>query len=101
MVRKYDPAGNLITELGRQRRSRWLDDGERGPSARSPGLAVGSDGKLYVGVLDIFNGEDELFEFNEDGTFDVGARARWRDPPVGITVDGVGNVFYVSYGEEV
>ncbi|HEX3243102.1 MAG TPA: hypothetical protein VHQ97_08475 [Solirubrobacterales bacterium] len=100
VVRKYDPAGNLITS--------WADNGVLDGSTTAKGLfkpisgvAVGPDGKLYVGVYELFNGEDELFEFDEDGTFSSEHGVEGAIQPFGISVDGSGNVFYVGYSETV
>ena len=68
VVRKYDPAGNLITGWG----SGGVLDGSTtavGPFAAISGLAVGADGRLYVGTYTELNGADGLFEFDQDGTF--------------------------------
>ncbi len=100
VVRKFDTAGNLVTS--------WADDGvldgsttTKGPFHSISGLAVGQDGKLYVGVFEEFNGEDELFEFNEGGSFSSEHAVDGAIQPFGISVDGAGNVFYVGYSEAV
>ena len=74
---------------------------KRGRSNRSPASRSAPDGKLYVGVYELFNGEDELFEFDEDGDLRLGAWRRRRNPALrnrGRSVDG--NVFYVGYYED-
>jgi hypothetical protein len=100
VVRKYDPAGNLITSWG----TNGVLDGSTttaGPFAPISGVAVGPDGTLFVGTLVELNGADELFEFNQDGSFHSEHPLDGAIQPVGISVNSAGSVFYVGYYETV
>jgi hypothetical protein len=94
VVRKYDPAGNLITSWGD---NGVLDGSPGGHFGTVSGLAVGSDGTLYIGTYELNNSGDELFEFNEDGTFKEAHYLEGAVQQVGIGVDDAGNVYYVGY----
>jgi hypothetical protein len=100
VVRKYDPAGNLITSWGN---NGVLNGSTAPPGAFAPisGIAVGSNGVLYVGTFIENNSTPELFEFSQDGTYESQHEVDGAIQPVGISVDGEGNVFYVGYYEWV
>ena len=98
VVRKYDPAGNLITSWADNGGTRRLDDGE-GPFGKISGLASASTERSTSASTKSSTATDELFEFDEDGNFDSEHALEGAIQPVGISVDGDGNVFYVSYSE--
>ena len=50
-------------------------------------------------VFEEFNGEDELFEFAEDGTFDSEHDLDGSIHPFGIAVDDEDNVYYIGNQE--
>ena len=68
VIRKYDPAGNLITSWGN---SGVLNGSTTpaGPFDSISGIAVGPDGTLYVATFVNLNGNPDLFKFDEDGSY--------------------------------
>lgn len=101
VIRKYDPAGNLITGWG----NNGVLDGSttnEGPFRPIRGIAVGSDGTLYVDVA-AFSFGNSLFEFAQDGTFTAEkyVEAGPAGLPFGISVDPSGNVFLTGFRESI
>ena len=88
-------------ELGRQRRTRRVDDGEGACSDRSRGVAVGPDGKLYVGVLELLQRRRRALRVRRRRQLLSEHGVEGAIQPFGISVDGAGNVFYVGYYEVV
>jgi hypothetical protein len=97
-VRKYDAEGNLITTWGD---NGVMDGSSTGSGRFSPisGLAVGSDGTLYVGTFVTNSNVNDLFEFNQDGSSPSGHNVSGTIGPVGIAVDSAGAVYYVDQTE--
>lgn len=84
-VHVYDVSGFVEVYLG--------VFGETGPNVTLPaGLAVASDGTLYVGDAGFGGGNDTIKIFNPDGTFQ-GILASGLSAPFSLTIDGDGNIW--------
>ena len=99
VVRKYDPDGNVITS--------WADNGVLDGSTTAKG-PFGSISALRsaptersTSAYSKFQRRRRALRVRRSRFLRHRAGARRRDPAVGITVNGDGNVFYVSYGEAV
>ena len=101
MVRKYDPAGNLITSWGD---SGVLDGSTTpaGPFDSISGLAVGSGRHaLRRRPSSNLNGEPELFGFERGRQLSTPTHSlEGRSGPIGIGVDSLGSVYYVGFYEQ-
>jgi sugar lactone lactonase YvrE len=99
VVRKYDPAGNLITSWGVNGVLNGSTTGS-GTFHSISGLAVGPDGSLYVATFVELNGNPDLFKFKQDGTYESSGSLEEAVSPIGISVDSLGRVYYDGFYNE-
>ncbi len=99
VVRKFDAGGNLITSWGENGVLDGSSTSGVGSFPSIAGLAVGTDGTLYVACKVKNENADDLFKFAEDGTFESEANVYGRIGAVGVAVDAVGNLYYVEETE--
>ncbi len=95
LVTKFDSSGNLI--------STWGSDGQLNgataparPFGSLAGIAVGS-----AGTLNVVNGNSEMFEFAQDGTFSTDFDIARETPERGLSVDSAGDFFKINSGGSV
>lgn len=93
-VQKFTAEGEYLFSWGRLGQTKAFEIGGRGLMYGPRGIAVGSDGAIYV----VDTGNKRVQVFDADGSYlrefgGAGVEAGEMDEPVGIAVSGVGHVY--------